>query len=226
MINENLTWFKWDSLSERHNLNIKLIKEFYEKNKYLPKRPSTDKNEEKLASYLHNCKQDYKKKEIKVEVYNLIISNFPFFVWDDIYEKNRLAVEKLVTFYNIYNEPPKYKGLRENENSCYIYYAHLRNNKKNNNLPEYLEKLINEKCHWIIWNPIEEQILEKIIKLKEFYEINNREPTDGRLDSTLEENRLSYFIQDARRNMKKNKLNPYIKENIEKYLHWFKWIKD
>jgi hypothetical protein len=179
-----------------------------------------------LANYLSNCKQDYRKKEIKDEVYNLIKTNLPFFVWDDIYEeKNRLAVEKLATFYNIYNEPPKYKGLRENENSCYIFYAHLRNDKKNNNIPEYLDKMINEKCPWIIWNPIEEQFLEKIIKLKEFYEINNREPTDGRLDSTLEENRLSYFIQDARRNMRKNKLNPYLKENIEKYLPWFKWVK-
>jgi len=225
MINDNLLWFKWDSLRERHNTNINLIKEFYENNGRQPRRPSHDKNEEILAQYLRNCRQDYKKKEIKEEVVNLIVKNLPWFVWDEFYEKNRLAIEKLSKFHDTFKEPPKYKGKRENENSCYSFLAHLRHDNKTNSIPEYLKDMLKEKCSWLIFNPVESRIMEKIMKIKEMYETEKREPTDGRLDSTLEENRLAYFLQDARRNKRKNKINKFIEESICEHLPWFSWIK-
>jgi hypothetical protein len=224
MINDNLLWFKWDSLRERHNTNINLIKEFYEKNGRQPRRPSHDKNEEILAQYLRNCRQDYKKKEIKEEVFNLIVKNLPWFVWDEFYEKNRLAIEKLSKFHDTFKEPPKYKGKRENENSCYIFLAHLRHDNKTNSIPEYLKDMLKEKCTWLILNPVESRIMEKIMKIKEMYETEKREPRDV-LDSILEEKRLAYFLYDARRNKRKNKINKFIEESICEHLPWFSWIK-
>ena len=85
--------------------------------------------------------------------------------------------------------------------------------------------MLKEKCTWLILNPVESRIMEKIMKIKEMYETEKREPTDGRLDSTLEENRLAYFLQDARRNKRKNKINKFIEESICEHLPWFSWIK-
>jgi len=228
-ISESLQWFVWDVLSNKHNNNIRLIKEFYEQNKYLPRSSSDDKNEKKLGIYIVNCRKDYKKGEIKKEVYNLINENIPTFIWDYHYEKNRIQVEKLSNFYNKFKEPPKYRGKREYENSAYIYYAHIRNKYKSNEIPDYLKIMLEDKCPWIIYDPIKNGILEKILKIKEFYEKYKKQPSSSD-NSPIEEKRFCYFIEDSRQAiLKKDNLtdiDKFRKEQIEKYLPWFVWKPD
>ena len=148
---EKLPWFVWDALEDKHTNRIEAIQTFYKEHGEPPKNAGTRPNEKILFKYISHRRGDKKTGDLSPELEEKIIKELPWLSWDPIFDSHLKIIEEIGEFYNIWGEKPKNGGKRDHESRLASWIATRRKNKKVNKLPANLEKAINDKIKFNIF---------------------------------------------------------------------------
>ena len=145
--------FKWTPKEEERDNTIQQLKSFYSRYNEEPKiNGKRDDNEHYLASWMGQKRNLIKKDTINTSIHELIKENLPWFSLNPILDTHNKSISQLNDFYKKYKEPPKIKGLRENEHILASWMSTRRRDKKKDKLDADLEKNINITCPWLELN--------------------------------------------------------------------------
>ena len=223
LINSELPWFIWGNTNTKNtNKTVKELQLFYERHGE-PKHKGEKENglEHKLAVWITNRRVEKRKGKLDIDLENLIKQSFPWFIWEPYDDKFLTTLNELQTFYAEFGEP-KFDGDRKfgKEKELASWMSKRRQDKKKGTMLKENENKILETCPWFCWDQFEDKFRNKLNKLKEFYVITGKEPTNS---GDPEEKSLCGFIIKLRIDKRNNKLSESEQSEIMELFPWFRW---
>jgi superfamily II DNA or RNA helicase/sulfur relay (sulfurtransferase) DsrC/TusE family protein len=213
-----LPWWSWDPYIDSYKKTIEDLKIFYHTYKKVPIRGGTHPNENTLAVWIRNRRNEKKNGTLSAKLETDILT-LPWWAWDPFIDAHKKTIEELKAFYHTYKKVPIKGGKLSNENILSVWIDNRRRDKKNMTLSAELETAILTLSWWS-WDPFTDAHKKMIEDLKVFYHTYKRVPIKG--GNLANENTLGAWIGSRRSNKKNGTLSVELETEILT-LPWWSW---
>ena len=208
-----MTWM------EKHLLVIQRLKRFYEEFGEVPTGNGKRPNENQLAAWMRNRREDKKKGNLDASLEAALLAACPWFSFNPIADAFSTAIRELKMFYEEHGDGPKNGGKRPNEKQLAQWMSDRRKDKKKGTLDPALESALIASCPWFSFDPIADAHTTSIRDIKAFYETFGEEPKQG--GKRLNEKQLAAWMGHRRQDKKKGTLDPTIEATLLTACPWF-----
>lgn len=146
---------------------------------------------------------------------------------DPLYDGHVKKIAATKNFHNKYAEPPKSKGTRDEGNEAALgrYMIKTRSEYRKGGLSQRYKTLIErEWAPWFVWDPLAENHISNINKIKTFIDTHHCLPSSRGIRNDGNERTLGQYLVTIRRSKNKNKLPETIINLVEEKLSpLFSW---
>ena len=215
--NNNITchlWYNFDTFSKRYNE----LKKWVEEHDRLPSQASKNMKEKKLSNWCQTRRYDYKIGRLS-NIYIKKMESLPKWFWrqEDIFDKN---FRELKNFIQINNRYPLEKSDSRKETYLNHWYMSYKLKYKNDKLSENIIDKFQTLPNWY-WTKDD----LKYIKLQNFLDWINKHNRLPTMKGDIEERKLCKWADRQRYKKRKNKLDKYIYDELQKNSLWW-WERE
>ena len=150
---QSFSWWSWDVHADSFDSTIQSLLTFYNSFKDLPKiKGKRTEDEHQLATFCSAKRAEYKKNKLSAEKITALES-IPGWSWDIFGDAFDVMVQSLRTFLISYEDGPKQKGKRTNDEARLATFCSKMRQKNKNNTLSADEIATMDSIPWWDWNP-------------------------------------------------------------------------
>ena len=191
---------------------------FWEENKRKPIYSSKDKNEKRLGGWISDQITKY-NKEILTKERIISLEKLEWWSWDILNKRWYATLENIIEFHNKNNKIPLHISNNNYEKTLGLWINTQRYNyKKGIRLSNKRIEKLNALKWWVWDKSFDTKWNTNVIKLVEFYNKNNKLPTESLINK--DERKIARWIDTQRSDYKKGILSKERIEILEKLQYW------